>query len=209
MPQTVAPHAPIPGYYNSLEHKRGVVRRMFDQAAGDYDRIERLMALGSGSWYRRGALVRCGLAPGMRVLDVATGTGLVAREAAGVVGEASTVIGVDPSAGMLAQAARSMLPPNVRLTQGAAESLPVAGESVDFVSMGYALRHVSDLSAAFGEFFRVLRPGGRVCVLEITRPGGRAKLAMLRAYMHWVVPALARLGGNRGGDSRTLWSYYW
>ena len=207
MPQTVAPHAPIPAYYTTLEQKRPAVGRMFDAAAGNYDRVERLMALGSGSWYRRGALLRGGLAPGMRVLDVATGTGLVAREAAGVVGASSAVIGIDPSAGMLAEAARS-LPANVRLAQGTAESLPVAGESVDFVSMGYALRHVADLSVTFREFFRVLRPGGRVCVLEITRPNGRVKLGLLRAYMRWVVPLFARLG-NRGGDSRTLWSYYW
>src|SRR5687768_7182807 len=104
----VAPHPPIRGYYERPEQKRSTVRRMFDEAAGDYDRIERLMALGSGSWYRRGALRRSGLTPGMRVLDVATGTGLVAREAAAIVGERPALIGVDPSAGMLAQARRSL-----------------------------------------------------------------------------------------------------
>src|SRR5687767_15786580 len=83
----LAPHPPIRGYYDAPAGKRPFVRRMFDQAAGDYDRVERLMALGSGPWYRRRALHRAGLRPGMRVLDVAAGTGLVAREAAALAGD--------------------------------------------------------------------------------------------------------------------------
>jgi demethylmenaquinone methyltransferase/2-methoxy-6-polyprenyl-1,4-benzoquinol methylase len=202
----VAPHPPITGFYDRPEDKRPVVRRMFDGAAGDYDRVERMMALGSGRWYRGQALRRAGLAPGMRVLDVAAGTGLVAREAAAIVGDGSRVLGVDPSPGMLAQAAR--LVPGVRLILGIAESLPVADASVDFLSMGYALRHVSDLAVTFREFRRVLRPGGTVCVLEITRPAGRVRTAALRLYMRWVVPALTRLAA-RGNDSHRLWAYYW
>src|SRR5829696_288636 len=88
----IAPHPPIPGFYERPEQKRPFIRRVFDDAAGDYDRVERMMALGTGPWYRRRALVRAGLQPAMRVLDVATGTGLVAREAAGVVGDAALVL---------------------------------------------------------------------------------------------------------------------
>jgi demethylmenaquinone methyltransferase/2-methoxy-6-polyprenyl-1,4-benzoquinol methylase len=205
-PVVIAPHPPITSFYELPEQKRPFVRRIFDVAAGDYDRVERIMALGSGSWYRRQALRRAGLRRGMRVLDVATGTGLVAREAAGIAGDPRLVLGVDPSAGMLAQAAR--LVPQVRFTLGTAEALPVADSSVDFLSMGYALRHVSDLSVTFREYLRVLRPGGRLCVLEITPPQGRLKLAALRAYMRWVVPRLTRFAA-RGGGSHTLWSYYW
>ena len=203
----IAPHPPIRGFYDRQEQKRPFVRQIFDSAARDYDRVERMMALGSGSWYRRRALQRAGLLRGMRVLDVATGTGLVAREAAGIVGDPRLVLGVDPSSGMLAEAARRAR--LVRLAQGTAEALPVADASVDFLSMGYALRHVSDLSATFREYHRVLRPGGRVCVLEITPPDGRLRLAALRAYMRWVVPALTRLATRGGGDSHRLWSYYW
>ena len=202
----VAPHPPIDGYYHRADEKRAFLREAFDGAAGDYDRVERIMALGSGAWYRRRALGRAGLAPGMRVLDVATGTGLVAREAAAVVGDAALVLGVDPSHGMLAEASRGL--PGVRLTLGTAEQLPVADASADFLSMGYALRHVSDLAVTFREFRRALRPGGRVCVLEITRPDGRLRLAALRLYMRWVVPGLTRLAARRT-DSHRLWAYYW
>ena len=143
----IAPHAPIAGAYDRPEQKRPFVRRIFDEAAGDYDRVERMMALGSGPWYRNQALRRAGLGPGMRVLDVATGTGLVAREAAGIVGDPRLVLGVDPSAGMLAEAAR--LVPAIHLSGGTAEALPVADASVDFLCMGDALRHVSELGVTF------------------------------------------------------------
>jgi demethylmenaquinone methyltransferase / 2-methoxy-6-polyprenyl-1,4-benzoquinol methylase len=205
-PAAVAPHPPIPGFYDRPEEKRPFVRRVFDDAAGDYDRVERMMALGSGPWYRRRALVRAGLRAGMRVLDVAAGTGLVTREAVAVAGDAGLVVGVDPSPGMLAEAGRRL--PDVRLTLGTAEQLPVADASADFLSMGYALRHVSDLSVTFREFRRALKPGGRVCVLEITRPDGRVRMAALRLYMRWVVPAFTRLAA-RHADSHRLWSYYW
>jgi demethylmenaquinone methyltransferase/2-methoxy-6-polyprenyl-1,4-benzoquinol methylase len=202
----LAPHPPIERFYDDIDAKRPFLRRVFDQAAGDYDRVERMMALGSGAWYRRRALLRAGLRPGMGVLDVATGTGLVAREAAAVVGDARLVVGVDPSAGMLAEAARQL--PSLRFTLGTAEQLPVADGSVDFLSMGYALRHVSDLAVTFRQFLRVLKPGGRLCVLEITRPDGRLRMAALRLYMRWLVPGLTRLASRRR-DSHRLWSYYW
>src|SRR5437763_1885491 len=105
----VAPHPTLPRYYEASERaKRSFVRRIFNQTAGDYDRVERLMALGSGSWYRRRALRRAGLAQGMRVLDVAIGTGLVAREEVDITGDPRLVLGLDPSVGMIAQAQRTL-----------------------------------------------------------------------------------------------------
>lgn len=203
----LAPHPPIRAYYDDTgDGKRQFVRRVFDEAAADYDLVERMMSLGSGSKYRRRALQRAGLRAGMRVLDVAAGTGLVTREAASLAGDPSLVLGVDPSSGMLAEAVRGV--PGVRFTIGTAERLPVDDAGADFLSMGYALRHVSDLATTFREFLRVLKPGGRVCVLEITRPGGRVSLALLRVYMGWLIPGLTRLAGRRA-QSKQLWSYYW
>src|SRR5690349_13464954 len=95
--QPLAPHAPIDAYYDGESGRRGFVARAFDAAAGDYERIERWMALGSGAWYRRRAVVRAGLRAGFRVLDVAAGTGLVSRAAAEVVGNQGLVVAVDPS----------------------------------------------------------------------------------------------------------------
>ena len=222
-PATLAPHLPIDGYYDGESQRRGFVARAFDAAAGDYERIERWMALGTGGWYRRRALVRTGLRAGMRVLDVAAGTGLVTREAAQVVGPEGLVIGLDPSEAMLGQAtvrpgsahdgngvARPAVA--VKFVRGVAERLPFEDGQFDFLSMGYALRHVADLTTAFREFRRVLRPGGTACVLEITRPRGRAATALMRWYMRGLVPRLSRLTGGttaRANDSQTLWQYYW
>jgi demethylmenaquinone methyltransferase/2-methoxy-6-polyprenyl-1,4-benzoquinol methylase len=195
----------LPAYFKDETEKTRFLAGMFDSAAPDYDRMETILGFGSGSWYRRQALKRAGLAAGMSVVDVAVGTGLVAREAVPIVGDPKLVVGVDPSAGMLSNA---KVPAGVRLLDGRAESIPFPDRSFDFLSMGYALRHVSDLSAAFREFHRVLRPGARLCILEITAPRTRIAKALLKAYMRTVVVSVGLLF-NRSGDTARLWRYYW
>jgi len=203
-PSALPAHAPLPQYYRDEDDHQRFLRRMFDDTAVDYERVERLLALGSGPWYRRQALRRAGLTAGQHVLDVGIGTGLLARQALALLAPGGRLTGVDPSAGMMAQARL----PGVVLLQGRAEALPLGDAEVDFVSLGYALRHLSDLRAAFAEFARVLRPGGRVLLLEITRPPGRIARGLLRAYMRAVVPLAARWVTGRA-DTATLWRYYW
>lgn len=200
-----APHPPLPDYYPDEASRRRWVQAIFDRTAGDYGRIEWLMGLGTGSRYRRDALVRAGLTRGMRVVDVGTGTGLVAREAVRILGDASAVTAIDPSGEMLRHAT---LPHGTARLQARAEALPLPDGSADFLSMGYALRHVSDLAGAFAEFFRVLAPGGTVCILEITRPAGRLRRGLLKAYLRGVVPTVARVVA-RAPDTPQLMRYYW
>ena len=94
------------------------------------------------------------------------------------------------------------------LLQGRAEELPCGDATADFVTMGYALRHLSDLDRALSEFLRVLRPGGRLVMLEITKPQGRIATLALKGYMRALVPMAARLV-TRSADTATLWRYYW
>lgn len=203
-PAGLPPHAPLPQYYSDEDEHRRFLRGMFDGTAAHYDRVERLLALGTGPWYRRQALRRAGLLPGMHVIDVGIGTGLLAREALALCGAHGRLTGVDPSPGMMAQAKLA----GVAMLLGRAEALPCDDASADFVSLGYALRHLSDLDRALSEFHRVLRPGGRLLMLEITRPQGRMASLALKGYMRAVVPAAARLL-TRNADTATLWRYYW
>lgn len=204
-PSGSRPHPTLPGYYGHAGQRRGFVRDLFNLTAPDYERVERLLAFGSGPWYRRRALTRAGLVSGMQVLDVAMGTGLVAREAAQLAGGPGQVIGLDPSIGMLTEARRALA---LQAILGRAEQLPVRADAFDFLSMGYALRHVSDLDSTFCEYFRVLKPGGRVCLLEITRPRGRLALLLLRLYMKGVVPVVTRMV-TRHQETARLMEYYW
>jgi demethylmenaquinone methyltransferase/2-methoxy-6-polyprenyl-1,4-benzoquinol methylase len=189
----------LPRYFADERGRRDFLDGLFDRTARDYDFVERLLGLGSGSRYRRDALRRAGLAPRMRLLDVATGTGLVAREALALGG---AVIGLDPSAGMLGEARRLAYP----LVRGLGERLPFRDECFDFVSMGFALRHVADIDALFAEMRRVLVPGGTACVLEITRPANRLVAGPLRVFMTRVVPAVARVARR---DGASLMQFYW
>jgi demethylmenaquinone methyltransferase/2-methoxy-6-polyprenyl-1,4-benzoquinol methylase len=204
-PEVLPPHPPIAGYYDTAAQKRAYLTSIFDETAADYDKVERWLSFGSGSWYRRQALERTGLRPGMRIADVATGTGLVAREALAVVGAKGVVVGIDPSAGMLARAKEAL---GIETRVATAEALPFEGQSFDFVSMGYALRHMEDLGRAFREFFRVLRPGGRVCVLEITRPKTNAGRMFLHAYLGTLSAVIARIA-KLSPRTPELWRYYW
>ncbi len=200
-----APHPILKDYYADESSRKQFVRGIFDRTAQNYDRVERMMAFGSGSWHRRQCLLKAGLKPGMDVLDVAMGTGLVAREAINIVGDARKVVGLDPSAGMLAEA-RKLL--NLPTIQAMGEQLPLPANQFDFLSMGYALRHLSNLELVFSEYLRVLKPGGTVCILEITRPKYKLTTQLLKVYMKGIVPLLTRLT-TRHGETVLLFEYYW
>jgi len=204
---SLAPHPPIAGAYSAPQQKRRFLNEIFDDTAQDYERVERWLSLGSGRWYRRQALLRAGLQPGMRIADVAIGTGLVAGEALAIIGSTGHLVGIDPSIQMM-QRAKQRLGSEIQTVAGTAESLPFPDASFEFLSMGYALRHVDDVGNAFREFHRVVSPGGRVCILEITRPRTAVGRAALRLYLG----TLSRLIGTFGQLApRTpeLWSYYW
>jgi demethylmenaquinone methyltransferase/2-methoxy-6-polyprenyl-1,4-benzoquinol methylase len=206
MPSPRAPHPVLRSYYTSEDQRQPFVVALFDQAARHYDRVCRVMSLGSGQWYRGQALRRAGLRPGMRLLDVATGTGLVARAATTIVGDdPGAVVGLDPSAGMLREARKRL---RIPLVQGRIETLPFPPARFDVVSIGYALRHAADLDVAFAECRRVLVPGGRIVVLEITRAGSAGGRWAIRAYFRHILPFLMRLASPRA-HARLLMRYYW
>jgi len=200
-----APHVPLTDYYKTEQDRQAYLRQIFDNTAVDYDRIEAMLAFGTGPGYRRDALLRAGLKAGMKVLDVGVGTGLVAAQECMITGDPALVTGVDPSPGMMAA---SKLPKTMILIEGRAESLPFPDNHFDFLSLGYALRHISDLSVAFAEFERVLKPGGRLCILEITQAQSPLGRWLLKTYMRGVIPLLTRFISKQK-NTATIWRYFW
>lgn len=201
----MTPHPPILEHYATSEAKPAFVNRLFDQGARYYDGVTNWGFLHSGGYYRRTVQQRHGLKPGMRVLDVACGTGLVAEGAAKILGSARDITCLDPSSGMLAEARKKL---DATFVQGRAEALPFPDGSFDFLTMGYALRHVLELEAAFAEYHRVLRAGGRVLILEVTKPASRAGNFIFRQYFGRIYPALTQLF-TRSRAARDMMRYYW
>ena len=199
------PHRQLTDFYRYGVEKPRFVVDLFDRSAAHYARAERIVSLGSGYGYRKDALLRAGLQPGMRVLDVATGTGLMARAALELGVAARDLIGLDPSAGMLREAGRHL--PH-RLVRGWADALPFAPAHFDFLCMGFALRHVADLAQTFTEYRRVLRPGATLLLLEISRPSSALGYRIAKAYLRQVVPLVTRLG-TRSDDAELMMRYYW
>jgi demethylmenaquinone methyltransferase/2-methoxy-6-polyprenyl-1,4-benzoquinol methylase len=199
------PHPVIKNRFKTEDQKADFVNQLFDRGAQFYDGVVSWGFFGTGSQYRRQALRQHGLRPGQRLLDVGCGTGLVALEAANVLGTAENITCLDPSAGMLSVAKNKL---NARFVQGRAEEIPLPDDSFDFLTMGYALRHVATLEQAFHEYHRVLARGGKVLLLEITKPSNRVGTAVLKAYFNGVYPWLARMF-TRSEAARDLLKYYW
>jgi demethylmenaquinone methyltransferase / 2-methoxy-6-polyprenyl-1,4-benzoquinol methylase len=170
------------------------VRSMFDGIAWVYDALNGAMTVGLHHRWRERAADLSRVGPGDRVLDVATGTGDLALELARRVSRGGEVVGSDFSEGMLARA-RIKGGAAVRFEWGDALALPYADDSFDAATVGFGARNFSDLARGLAEMARVVRPGGRVVVLEFTMPR-RAPLSTF--YGFWfdrVVPLLGALVG--------------
>ncbi len=180
------------------EQKEIFVHRLFDRISPRYDLFNRLSSLGLDQGWRRRAIRRLELIPGMRVLDLASGTGDLSRFAAGGIVPLGMVVACDLSYPMLKLARRKneRIPAaywHIRGVQARAEALPFASKSFDAAMMGFALRNVSDLKTTFSEFHRVLKPGGRLCLLEFGRPEGFFLRIGHKIWLSTAVPLLGIL----------------
>ena len=149
------------------------VQGMFDRIAGVYDLMNTAMTAGLHHRWRERAADRAGLGPGDSALDVCCGTGDLALELANRVGPDGTVVGCDFSEPMLELARRKAAArgvDGVRFEWADALDLPYEDASFDAVTVGFGVRNLADLERGLGEMARVLRPGGRLSILEITQP---------------------------------------
>ncbi len=177
---------------------------MFDEIAGRYDLLNRILSLGLDIRWRQEA-VRLGLGNSpAAILDVATGTGDLAFELRRQA-PAAAITGLDFSAGMLelARAKGQKAGADIQFVQGDAQNLPFPDASFDLVTIAYGLRNLADPAAGLREFRRVLRPGGRLVVLEFPPPPGGLWGALIRFYFARLLPLI---GGLISG-SRAAYTY--
>ncbi len=165
---------------------------MFDRIARRYDRMNRILSFGMDRSWRRRLVAALEVEEG-EVLDLATGTADVALEIARRLPE-SRVVGLDPSAGMLAVGRRKVaeagLEDRIVLVEGDAQSLPFEGSRFAAASMAFGIRNVPERRRALAEMARVVRPGGRVVILELSEPRGTLLAPFARFHVHHVVPRL-------------------
>jgi demethylmenaquinone methyltransferase / 2-methoxy-6-polyprenyl-1,4-benzoquinol methylase len=178
------------------------VRSMFDRIARVYDPLNTAMTAGLHHRWRERAADLARVGPGSRVLDVATGTGDLAIELARRVAPGGEIVGSDFSEGMLARArvkAAKISAAEPRFEWGDALELPYPDDSFDAATVGFGARNFSDLPRGLAEMARVVRPGGRVVVLEFTTPTRPPLSLFYRLWFDRVVPLLGRIAGD--GDA--------
>ena len=188
--------------YDTEQDKKEQVREMFDRIAPAYDRLNHTLSFQIDKLWRRHVVRIVRRMQPRRILDVATGTGdlalAMARRMRGV-----QVLGVDLSENMLAEARRKAtacgLDERVVLSLGDAERREVADASVDVVTVAFGVRNFGDLGAGLREIARVLKPGGKVVILEFSRPRNRVFRALYEFYSYKILP---RIGGLLSRDKR-------
>lgn len=191
------PPAPATG---TLEEPQ--VRAMFDRIAGVYDRMNSVMTAGLHHRWRERAADLAELKPGARALDVACGTGDLALELAGRVGPGGEIVACDFSEQMLELARRKAAgTPTVQVEWANALELPYRDGEFAAATVGFGVRNFSDLERGLSELARVVRPGGKVVILEMTTPTRPPLSTFFSLWFDRVVPVLGRVAGD--GDAFT------
>jgi demethylmenaquinone methyltransferase/2-methoxy-6-polyprenyl-1,4-benzoquinol methylase len=179
-----------------VEEKGRRVRDVFDSVADNYDLMNDAMSFGIHRLWKRFAINMAGLQPGQQVLDLAGGTGDLTRLMSPGVGRDGHIILSDINAAMLARGRKRLLDSgihgNVTFAQANAEQLPFPDNSFDLVTMAFGLRNVTDKQRALHAIYQTLRPGGRLLVLEFSRPVAALKPAY-DFYSFSILPRLGRL----------------
>ena len=190
------------------EEKADLVRQVFDSVANRYDLMNDLMSFGIHRLWKRRAVELSGVRRGHRVLDLAAGTGDLAARFAGLVGPDGEVVFSDINAAMLEQGRQRMVDQgllgNIYYAQADAQHLPFPDNHFDCVSIGFGLRNVTDKQVALEAMFRVLKPGGRVLILEFSKPVPKPLRAAYDLYSFGLLPKIGRLVAKDEGSYRYL-----
>jgi demethylmenaquinone methyltransferase/2-methoxy-6-polyprenyl-1,4-benzoquinol methylase len=184
------------------------VRGVFDSVADKYDVMNDLMSFGVHRLWKRFTLEQTGLKPGMRALDVAGGTGDLSLAMSRQVGDTGLVVLSDINAAMLGRGRERLIDEgavgNVQYAQANAEALPFRDASFDCVTIAFGLRNVTDKDAALRSMYRVLRPGGRLLVLEFSRPVVPGLTPIYDTYSFKLLPLMGKLVADDADSYRYL-----
>ena len=190
------------------EEKAGLVAEVFDSVASRYDVMNDLMSGGIHRIWKRFTIELSGVRPGHRVLDIAGGTGDLARKFSDLVGDQGEVVLADINASMLKVGRERLINSgylgNIEYVQANAECLPFPEDYFDVVSIAFGLRNVTDKARALGSMLRVLKSGGRLLVLEFSKPQNELLGRVYDTYSFRVLPALGRLVANDSDSYRYL-----
>jgi demethylmenaquinone methyltransferase/2-methoxy-6-polyprenyl-1,4-benzoquinol methylase len=180
----------------SIDEKADLVKGVFDSVASNYDIMNDLMSGGLHRLWKRFTIEQAGAKPGHRILDLAGGTGDLARKFAAQVGNKGEVVLADINHAMLEQGRRRLVDAgvagNLSIAQVDAENLPFADASFDRITIAFGLRNVTNKDAALASMFRVLKPGGKALILEFSKPSETIK-PLYDIYSFKVLPALGKL----------------
>ncbi|MFQ5634772.1 MAG: class I SAM-dependent methyltransferase [Gammaproteobacteria bacterium] len=192
----------------ATSEKAGRVRGVFDSVASNYDLMNDMMSGGLHRLWKRFTLARTGLRPGDRALDVACGTGDLTAGMSRQVGADGLVLMTDINAAMLAAGRRRLvnrgIAGNVCMAQANAEQLPFRDACFNCITIGFGLRNVTDKPVALESMARVLRPGGRLLVLEFSRPKLGVARPLYEFHLFRTLPVLGRVVARDAGSYRYL-----
>ena len=191
----------------SVDEKAGHVKGVFDSVASNYDLMNDLMSGGLHRLWKRFTIEQAGVRAGHSVLDLAGGTGDLARAFSKRVGAKGLVVLADINRAMLEQGRRRLVDAgisgNVSIAQVNAEKLPFADNSFDCITIAFGLRNVTDKESALASMLRTLKPGGKAMILEFSKPGNAIKPAY-DLYSFTVLPALGKLVANDADSYKYL-----
>ncbi|MDX1477213.1 MAG: bifunctional demethylmenaquinone methyltransferase/2-methoxy-6-polyprenyl-1,4-benzoquinol methylase UbiE [Saprospiraceae bacterium] len=189
-------------YHQSAESKKHQVRKMFDNIAPHYDFLNHFLSAGMDIRWRKRAIAMVGAEPGERILDMATGTGDMAIALARTY-PGTTVLGVDLAPQMLRIASKKtaarQLGDRITYQEGDSEQLPMADGSFHHATVAFGVRNFEHLERGLAEMHRVLKPGGRIVVLEFTKPRSFPFKQLFNAYFRYLLPLIGKI---RSGDNR-------